>query len=305
MRKLKHYLEYMGVKFLSWLIALLSLNHARALGRLLGRLTFSVFRIRRNVTLTNLKHAFPEKIATELFEIAAKTYEHFGMVMVEFLRVLALPQNAAYEAIINVKNNTILEAAHKAGKGAICLTAHFGNWEYAGGWLAYRGYPMVVMVQEQSNPYVDKMFRLCRKRMGMHTIPRGTAMRSYLKALKAGEYAVMLADQDAGQDGVFVDFFGKKASTAAGPARFHLKTGAPILMFMTYRDDDGQLNMEIEKLSLPQGTNDKEKALLEIMQAYHHCIEKWIRRYPHHWFWMHKRWKTQPQKQTSETRETA
>lgn len=295
MRPIKHFLEYLGVIFLSRLAAVLSLGAARALGRFLGRSIFHVFRIRRDVTLTNLKQAFPGKELDEHRKIAAKAYQHFGMMMLEFLRAPAMSQKEIHDAIISVKNQHLCDEAHKAGKGAIFLAAHFGNWEYSGGWGSYRGYKMSVMVQEQSNPYVDRFIRRCREHMGMRPIHRGTAMRSYLKALKAGEYAVMLADQDAGSDGVFIDFFGRKASTAVGPARFHLKTGAPILLFITYRDAQANLHLEIEKLPLPDATGDRQDTMLEIMQTYHQCLEKWIRRYPDHWFWMHKRWKTQPQ----------
>jgi KDO2-lipid IV(A) lauroyltransferase len=297
MRKIKHLFEYTGVIFLSRLVAMLSLAAARALGRFLGRVIFSIFHIRRRVTLTNLKQAFPGKGPHELRKIAAKTYENFGMMMLEFLRAPAMSQKEIHDAIVSVKNQHLLDEAHDAGKGAIFLTAHFGNWEFNGGWVGYRGYPMSVMVQEQSNPYVDRLMRRCRKHMGMRPIHRGTAMRSYLKALKSGEYAVMLADQDAGRDGVFVDFFGRKASTAVGPARFHLKTGAPVLLFMTYRDAKGDLHLEIEKLPLPIATGDRQQAMREIMQNYYRHLESWIRRYPDHWFWMHKRWKTQPQQE--------
>lgn len=300
MRKIKHFLEYLGVIFLSRFAALLSLEAARVLGRFLGRLVFSIFHIRKHVTLTNLKLAFPEKQSRELQKIAARTYQHFGMMMLEFLRAPAMSNKEIHDAIVSVNNQHLCEEAQKKGKGAIFMAAHFGNWEYSGGWAGYRGYPMSVMVQEQSNPYVDRFILRCREQMGMRTIHRGTAMRSYLKALKAGEYVVMLADQDAGRDGVFVDFFGSKVSTAVGPARFHLKTGAPILLFLTYRDAKGQLHLEIEKLPLPNTAVDRQIAMREIMQAYHKTLEKWIRRYPDHWFWMHKRWKTQPQQESME-----
>lgn len=293
-RKSKHIFEYLGIRLLAALFGRLSLGQARKLGRLLGRFTFDVLRIRRRVTLDNLSRAFPQASPAQRIAIARATYEHFGMVMAEYLRVPSSDLAEIFEAFVKVENAALLEKIQRAGNGGIFLTAHFGNWEYAGGWLGYQNIPMRVMVQEQSNPYVDRFFRACRERLHMPTVPRGRALRSYLQALKQGHFVVMLADQDAGREGVFLDFLGQKASTATGPARFHLKTGAPILLFMTYRDANEDLHMHIEELPLPAGIIDKESATREIMQAYNRAIEKWIRKYPHHWFWMHRRWKTRP-----------
>ena len=301
MRKIKHYLEYLCVRLLSFATAVLPLGAARAVGRALGWFVFSAVRIRREVTINNLKVAFPEKSLPELTKIGRETFQHFGMVMLEFLRALSVPRNQIQQAIVSVKNKQLLDQIHQAGNGAIFLTAHFGNWEYAGGWLGAHGYPMQVMVQEQSNPKVNRLMQRCRERMGMQTIHRGTAMRSYLKALKSGEYAVMLADQDAGRDGLFVDFFGKATAAAFGPARFHLKTGAPILLFMTYRDHAHQLHMEIELLAAGNQSGADTETMREIMQEYHRRIETWIERYPGQWFWMHKKWKTQPQQRAGQS----
>ena len=122
---------------------------------------------------------------------------------------------------------------------------------------------------------------------------RGTQNASGLYQKK---FVAILADQDAGRGGLFVNFMGRPASTAQGPAAFVLKTGAPILFVFSLRQPNGKHIVESECLrfdDLPPHWSEEEK-LHHITQAWTNVLEKYVRRYPDHWFWMHRRWKTAP-----------
>jgi KDO2-lipid IV(A) lauroyltransferase len=300
MRRLKHWLEYQGVLFLLFLAQTLPLAIMLALGRLLGKLTFSILRIRRRVALENLAHAFPEKPAAELKTIARRSYEKFGMMMLEYLRLPKLSENELRERISFAmpKEQNPYEQALALGKGAICMTGHFGNWEYMGALVALLQYPMVYLYQEQNNPYVAALIRDTRTKMNMPSIPRGAALRGILKALREKKFVAILADQDAGSNGIFVDFLGRPASTGRGPAAFVLKTQAPIVFCVAIREPNGRHRVEAELLTFDLSQNgpalSEEEKLKFVTQAWTRVLEKYIRQYPDHWFWMHRRWKTKP-----------
>lgn len=297
MRRFKHWLEYQGTRFLFFLAQRLPQAWLLILGAGLGKLTFSLLRIRRRVALENLTHAFPEKSTAEIKTIARRSYENFGKMMLEYLRLPSLSAAALQQRISFAmpREQNPYEQALALGKGAICMTGHFGNWEYMGALVAQMQYPMVYLYQEQNNPYVDGLIRDIRTKMNMPSIPRGAALRGILKALREKKFVAILADQDAGRNGIFVDFLGRPASTAQGPAAFVLKTQAPIVFCVAIREPRGHHRVEAELLTFDFSKNaatSEEDKLHQITAAWTKVLEKYIRQYPDHWFWMHRRWKT-------------
>jgi KDO2-lipid IV(A) lauroyltransferase len=297
-RKLKHLLEFIGVLFLLQAVRILPRRLLLAFGRVLGRFTFSVLRIRREVTIDNLEHAFPEKSTDEIFNIGKKCYEHFGMMMLEYLGMQSMTREEL-SALIDDSNNVTaaLDRAHKEKTGAIVLVAHFGNWEYLAAWLSAKGYPMSFINQPQNNPYSDRLIQKTRSRMGMQMIERGSmGLRVILRALRDRRMVLIAPDQDAGRDGIFVPFFGRPASVARGTAAFVLKTGVPIILCMLRRRPDGDYSLTTEKVEFDLAPGlDEDQKIKEITAHYTKAIESHIRRNPEQWFWLHRRWKNQPQ----------
>ena len=296
MKKLSHYLEYLATRILTAIAARLPLNLTRKTGRLLGRFFFNSIKIRRRHTINNLSHAFP-KFSPDLIEkTGRKTYENIGMTMFEYLHLVKAGKSE-FEKRVQVHNVELLEEALKAGKGAILLTGHFGGWEIAAAWLSLFGYPVTYMYKKPKNPYIDKLVLQTRQSCGMKMVERNLGIRTYIAALKAGEFACLLADQDGGRKGIFIDFMGRPASTPVGPAVFAYKTGAPIIFFILFRDEHNNLHLQFENLAYDIQNLEKEEAIREIVVAYTRNLEKWIKKYPDQWFWMHRRWMTKKENQ--------
>lgn len=297
MKKLSHYFEYLATRFLSAIVAHLPFKLARRTGRVLGRFFFDFIKIRRRHTISNLTHAFPKYSPQQVEETGRKTYENIGMSMFEYL-ALVNSGKAGFESHIIVHNTELLDRTLNAGKGAILLTAHFGAWEIAAAWLSIFGYPVTYMYKKPKNPYVDKLILQTRQSCGMKMVERSRGIRTYLSALKTGEFACLLADQDGGRKGIFVDFMGRPASTPVGPAVFAYKTGAPIIFFVLFRDVHNKLHLQFEEIEYNIHQLEKEEAIHKIVVAYTQKLEKWIRKYPDQWFWMHRRWMTKDKKKT-------
>lgn len=297
MRKLKHLLEYLGLRLLVLIAASVPRAALLALGAGLGRFTFSILRIRRRVALDNLQQAFPQKAREEVLALGRRNYENFGMMMMEYLRLPRLSPTELDDLVRfrSPADEQLWQQTLAEGRGAICMTGHFGNWEYMGAMVARR-FPMVFLYQAQNNPYADRLIRRTRESLGMASIPRGSALKGILKALREKKFVAVLADQDAGQSGLFVDFLGRPASTARGPAAFVLRSGAPILFVVAVRQAGGRHLVETECLrfdDLPENWTEEEK-IRAVTESWSAVLEGFIRRHPDHWFWMHRRWKTAP-----------
>jgi KDO2-lipid IV(A) lauroyltransferase len=102
----------------------------------------------------------------------------------------------------------------------------------------------------------------------------------------------MLSDQDAGDDGTTVNFLNRPASTPKGPAAFALKMNAPIILGFIIRTNKDKQKIIIEKPLFIEKSKNKEEDIRKLTQAYTSILEHYIRKYPDHWFWPHRRWKS-------------
>jgi KDO2-lipid IV(A) lauroyltransferase len=292
-RKLKHRTEYIFLLGMMWVVQHVSLKTAHRIANGLGRFAYSALRIRREVTLDNLRRAFPEKSEKEVKTIALRTYQNFTKMVLEFIRFPMMDKETVF-SLCTIQDRENLDRLLKNNKGAVLVGGHFGNWELMGAYLALAGYPVSFLVGQQKNKLVDDLMNKYRECMGIKIIHMGVAVRGVIRALWNNGWVGMLADQDAGSDGVFVDFLGRKASNHQGPAVFALRTGAPILFANAVRQPDGKHLILIEILRFDDLKKVTPENIRFVTQAYTNLLEEKIRRYPDHWFWMHRRWKTRP-----------
>jgi KDO2-lipid IV(A) lauroyltransferase len=261
-----------------------------AFGARLGDLARAL-RIRRRVAAEQLAAAFPERTPLERERILIEHYRELGRVWVEYAHMPELMRRPLEEVAVTVRGAEHLQAAADAGHGLILLTGHFSNFEMFAALTARRNGTDAV-VKPMSNPRVDRLIDGLRRSVGLGTIPIGSA-RGLIAALRAGRWLAMAGDQDARRQGVFVPFFGRPASTAPGAARMSILTGAPIVMGFIARRADGRVDLEYEPPMTapdPRGPD----AVRELTARHAARLEVWIRRRPEMWFWLHRRWKTQP-----------
>ena len=300
MKKIRHYVEYKVLMGVGFLIRGLPRTTMLRLGRLVGDFIYYCVPVRKTITLNHLQLAFPEKSAAELKEIARGTYQNLGMNVFEHLCIPALSKDDIRN-IVKLANEEVLIEAMERQKGVIIAGGHFGNWEYTSSAVAAYGYRLGVVVAEVANQYIDKRINEHREATDAEMIPKGAATRAVIKLLRKNGAIGMLMDQDENEEGIFVDFFGRPCSTAKGPAALALKTGAAIVFFAAIRQPDGTIKVIFEPLEIDYEAGSTEENILDITQRCTSRLEHYTRLYPDHWFWMHRRWKTQPETLHSQT----
>ena len=291
---MKHALEAMLVNALASGITAMSWSRSLGLGSLLGDVAWSVG-LRRRVAEENLALAFPHLPVEERARILVHHYRELGRVACEYPRMGELVRAPASAVVAELEGAEHLEAVRVAGRGAILLTGHFSNFELLGAWLG-RMHPVSFVVKPLSNPQVERMLTGWRRAAGVELIPLGTGVRRVFEALKENRWVAMLADQDARSHGVFVPFLGRPASTPVGPAEISLRTRAPIVMGFGVRRHDGRHTLAVAPPLEPPAA-DSPGAAFELTAAHTAVLEHWVRRHPEMWFWLHRRWKTQPPRQ--------
>ncbi len=267
-------------------------TRGRRAGRALGRCVSRWVPVRREVALANLAAAFPEKSDAERRDIYRRMSETMGITLAEFAR-FGGRRDEPLSSWIRVENLNAVDRALAAGEGALLVTAHFGNWEILGGALAEHGYPMTALAARQRNPLVERLFTAYRENVGMASITVGKSFRPLLKALQKGACVATLADQDGGPHGFFLPFLGRPASVQAGLFRLLARRGTPMVTGFAIRDGEGW-RAEIQEPEFPRSGVDPETEAQRLAAVYSSRVEDYVRRYPDHWFWLHRRWRTRP-----------
>jgi KDO2-lipid IV(A) lauroyltransferase len=190
---------------------------------------------------------------------------------------------------IHLRNVEPLKEAVSAGKGAIVVSGHLGNWELMGAIIATIGLPVTFVVTTQRNKLIESLIDRYREAADIEIVKRRAAVKGVLSALKRNRLVAILIDQDAHEDGAFVPFFGRLSSTPRGPAIFHLRTGAPLIFASCIRLPGDHYRIEVERLNTGNLTDADEIIALATAR-----LEAAIRETPEQWFWMHRRWKTSP-----------
>jgi KDO2-lipid IV(A) lauroyltransferase len=285
-------LEYAGVVLFVKIARLVGPRAALGFARFLGRVAFDVIRCRRRVTRSNICRHLSGLTAAEVRAIGRRSYMHLGMGLVEFAR-LPLVDHDYIRRNIHVGGLEHLDDAIRRGNGGILITGHFGSWELMGCVLARLGYPVKFVVGIQRNPLVQDLMNRLRRASGIGIIEPDSIMEM-VRHLRNNGFIAMLSDQDAGGRGVFVDFLGAKASTPQGAARLALITASPIIPGFIVRIGGTKHTVEITEPVTADRGQDKDKAVRQATQEYTRVIERYVRRYPDHWLWAHRRWKTRP-----------
>ena len=291
MKKTRHKIEYITIKSLIFTLNLLPFRIALLFGDMIGILAFSVLRIRRKVTLTNLRNSFANTYDNyKLKQIGLNAYRNFAKSMIEYGLFPKLKKRDLTE-FISIDGLEHLIRLRDNKQGAVMVTGHFGSWELTGAYIATQGFPIDYLVGEQHNLEINRLMNEHRQLFGIGLIELGVAARGVFKAVKAGRMVAMLSDQDAGTDGVVVQFLGRPASTPKGPAAFALRTGVP-MMFGTIVRQGPKQKIFLEPPIEYTETGNKEVDIRNLTQIYTSILEKYIRKYPDHWFWPHRRWKS-------------
>ncbi len=279
--------------FLTWL----SPESRDALARFVGNLAYTLG-IRRRVALENLAMAMPEKSEAERREIARGAYLNMSRVVLESLPGgERLPADWAEQGVEGGEAWEALKAHVATGKGALIVTAHFGNWELLGEMLIRRGVPLDALVRPLKGALNTRIAEN-RVRVGVGLIyPRG-AIQELTAAVNRGESPLMLLDQALpAKAAVFVPFFGKLASTTPAMAVAAKRTGAPVFVVMGVRNGRGgaRLRLMVEGPILPPAPGEAEDPITEHTARVTAALERCIRKYPEQWMWLHRRWKYQPE----------
>jgi Kdo2-lipid IVA lauroyltransferase/acyltransferase len=290
------YAVYLFVRLIVGIGQALTIEQSFALARLIARVFYQLDPRHVAVGVENLRHAFGDRYTeAERDAIVRKVYLHFAMMLMEMLHIPRKLHPETWRHRIKLSGHEAIVGRLLQGGPIIMLSGHFGNWEMAGYLFGVFGFPPNSVARSLDNPYLDRYIRMFRERTGQKLIPKTGGYEQMLEVLRSGGVLSFLADQDAGQNGLYVDFFGRPASTHKAIALLAIEHRAPVIVGYARRLGRGfhyevGCSAIIEPDELP-GTPDDVRILT---QRFTTALEAAIRRDPEQYLWLHRRWKHQP-----------
>ena len=288
-------IAWAAVKAFSAFIILLPFQWAQKVGACLGLTGYYIAFPERKKALRNLRSAFSkEKSETEIRRIARDCFRHMGISFTEFLFYPKMKKLGRDRVFSRLDGMEYLEEARSLGKGLIVLVSHVGNWELAAAFVPWYGVPFHIVTYRQVDYGIEAILNEYRSIMDVSIIPKERAVNEIARALGNNHAVGIAIDLNAKRTGVFVDFFGKPASTFSGISVLARRTGAPILPGLHHRHADGSHHIEVLPPYQPVSTGNFKKDIQTDMANMTRILENYIRKHPEQWIWMYNRWKTQP-----------
>jgi KDO2-lipid IV(A) lauroyltransferase len=265
------------------------------MGRSIGRIAFFVNRKRRLIAYANLKAAFAkDKSPEELRSITKEVYVNLVQTFSEIISLTKVSKNYVnkYVEVVNMER---IENAAKSGSGTILLTAHFGDWELSSLVSAMKGFPITVLAREQKMKRLNELLNALRESKGCKVVRKGMSTKNILRELYKKNIVGILSDQDAGKKGTFVNFFGRPTSAHIGPFEIAKHTNSLILPNFIVRTGGPFHKLYLEDY-IDVRQSEGNESLVDGLQIYMSLLEKYVRKHPAQWLWLHKRWKSTPKR---------
>jgi len=257
---------------------------------------------RYSVAAQNIRCAFGDDVSeADVDRITYGMWRHLFRMVCEIIQLERRFRLYNCTDVIRFHQRNECIQAVATGRPVLFLGGHFGNWEISVNTFGHFDFPMGVVARDLDNPWLHSWFKRFRESTGNWTISKSGASTQLVEELSAGCSVSLLCDQDAGPRGVFVDFFGKPASTFKSIALLALQYDAIIVVGGAWRlPDHEQYNSRWTQFELT--TEDiidsrdftTADAVVRITQKFTTALESLIRRAPEQYFWVHRRWKSAP-----------
>jgi len=268
-----------------------NLGTAAAIGRVLHRLD-KRHRLRAEASVAA---CFPQWSADRVSRTVRASNEHLVRLAVE---VIQAPRQISPDRWADRLHLTRMGPAIDiltSDRPSILLTGHVGNWEVLGFYLAVLGLDADAVARPLDHRLINDWLLGIREHRGMRIITKWDATQRMLDVLGRGGSLAFIADQNAGDRGLFVPFFGRLASSYKSIGLLAINHDAPIICGYAHRLGD-RFDYEIGTTDIiyPEDWADQRDPLYYITARYNRAMEAMVRLRPEQYLWMHRRWKSRP-----------
>ena len=298
----KAWIEYAAIRLALAFLQVLPPEWALRLSRAAARGWVWLMPRHRERAISHLTTSFAGEFSSDQIErLADECLAHWTMFAIEVARTPRLITPTTWHRHIDVQRIRETVDLMLSGRGMIMVTGHYGHFELTGHVLACLGLDVLAIMRPLDNAYLNRFVIASRAANGLKMLDKKGAMVTAEKSLANGSMLCFIADQNAGKKGLFVDFFGRPASTYKSIGLLAMTADVPIAVGYTRRRGlRFEYEVGVERVIRPDEWKDKDDPLRWITQTYTRAIEDFVRADPAQYLWIHRRWKSQPKKKKTE-----
>ncbi len=278
---------YCILRLITILFILIPRKISLRLGRGFGTFIYYFIPIKKKIAEKNISLSFPNLSKTESEKIIKNCYKHFGMVLIDFLRMPTLNKKNI-QKIFSFDNESY--QLLKSHSGGIIMTGHIGNWEMFIPGFGLNNFSMSIVTQTQKNQSIEKFFNWIRNKENTNLIPKKESKEIMKKVLIENKFLGLASDQNAGKYGLEIPFFNSMVSIPKGAGYFHIKTGKPILIGFCILNDKLKYKLKLIEIDENIINDDKNDLIYNINEYFSNLLEDEIKKYPEQYFWFHRKW---------------
>ncbi|MEW6199077.1 MAG: lysophospholipid acyltransferase family protein [Planctomycetota bacterium] len=289
--------EYAALRLWALIIGCFPIEMNLSTARLMGRLWWILMKRHRHKALDHLRPALGDRCGErELRRIARRSFEHFAQLyLVELVLTPRLINPWSWPRYVELDQLGPALRELLAARGTILLTGHFGNYELLGYTISRLGLPLTAVMRPVDNPLINEYVERSRRAGGLSLLYKKGVSAIAGELIDQGAALSFIADQDAGRKGLFVEFFGRPASTYKSIGLLAMAKRVPIIVGHAVRVRRGfHYRIGVERIIQPEEWEHRDDPLRWITQEYTAALEAAIRRHPEQYLWVHRRWKHQP-----------
>jgi KDO2-lipid IV(A) lauroyltransferase len=288
--------QYLPLRAIASLIGCCPIELNMLSTKLIGDLYFQCNGYRRQQAIGNIQNSFPNLSQKDARTLAKKSMEHmFQLFVAEGVQMPMLITPTTIHKYVEFKNIERVTERLSQSKPTIFITGHCGNWELLGYALSVLGYPIAALARPLDNPLLNDWVLGIRERFGLQIVTKWGGVSVLQDLIRSNTSVGFIADQNAGDRGMFVPFFGRLASSYKSIGLLAMRYDIPIAAVHAKRID-GRFKYEVSLTDFiePEEWKQQPDPLYYITARYNRAIEQMIRIAPEQYLWLHRRWKSRP-----------
>ncbi len=297
------YAVYLGVRAFASLLHCIPLEACMWLAGGFGDLLYLVDKKHRVRSMENLRLCFPNQPEAVYRRLTRDSFRLLPFIAVEFMltpRYVKLNRLSRH-FVLGEKLGEALRLLVEQKSGAVLIGSHYGNWEVLGYMLAEMGFGTTTVARPLDNPYLYAYVLGVREEKGHRIVDKTGALAELPPVLESKGAVGFTADQDAGKKGMFVDYFGRQASTYKSIGILAMRYEVPVVIGYARRlGYDFRFRVDCQDIIYPADWKDEADPLRYITQRYTKAIEDAVTGEPGQYLWLHRRWKTRPKGEVEE-----
>lgn len=287
--------QYVAARLAEMSITVVDVEATLHFAAAIGRTVFKLDRKHRERCRTNIKLSFPDWDDARIDDVTERSFEHFTKLVFEICYTPRMLHLGTWANHVRIKNLGPSLEMLNARQPVILVTGHIGNWEVLGYQLAVLGYDINAIARPIDNPLINDWLLGIRERKGLKIITKWDATDRMLAVLRNGGALGFIADQNAGDRGMFVPFFGRLASTYKSIGLLAMRKNVPVVCGYAHRIDPGfRFEIGVVDVIRPADWEQQPDPLYYITARYARALETMVRLKPEQYLWMHRRWKSRP-----------